>query len=89
MFHQAHFKVPVHWLGFAGLSFNSLFLFATLALWALKDFKNSIQILILIHLLAWITATLFSMTGIYLHPNLWVGSDLITVYLILMAPYPV
>ena len=68
-----------------GLSFNSFFLFATLGLWALKAIKNSIQLLILIHLLGWITATLFFMAGIYLHPNWWVGSDLITVYLIPMA----
>ena len=68
-----------------GLSFNSYFLFATLGLWALKDFKHPIQILILIHLLGWITATLFFMAGVYLHPNWWVGSDLITVYLIPMA----
>ena len=68
-----------------GLSFNSFFLFATLGLWALKDFKHPIQILILIHLLGWTTATLFFMAGIYLHPNWWVGSDLITVYLIPMA----
>ena len=68
-----------------GLSFNSFFLVATLGLWALKDFKHPIQILILIHLLGWITATLFFMAGVYLHPNWWVGSDLITVYLIPMA----
>ena len=68
-----------------GLSFNSFFLFATLGLWALKAIKNSIQLLILIHLLGWITATLFFMAGVYLHPNWWVGSDLITVYLIPMA----
>ena len=146
MFHQAHFNVLAHWLGFAGiiglyffvirpvrlgfismlveyvepaiiaakgvklkqaatsvilslsnqdahplkeftygLSFNSFFLFATHGLWALRDFKNSIQILIFIHLLGWTTATLFFMAGIYLHPNWWVGSDLITVYLIPMA----
>ena len=68
-----------------GLSFNSFFLFATLGLWALKAIKNSIQLLILFHLMGWITATLFFMAGIYLHPNWWVGSDLITVYLIPMA----
>ena len=68
-----------------GLSFNSFFLFATLGLWALKAIKNSIQLLILIHLLGWITATLFFIAGLYLHPNWWVGSDLITVYLIPMA----
>lgn len=68
-----------------GLSFNSFFLFATLGLWVLKAIKNSIQLLILIHLLGWITATFFFMAGVYLHPNWWVGSDLITVYLIPMA----
>ena len=68
-----------------GLSFNSFFLFATLGLWALKAIKNSIQLLIPIHLLGWITATLFFVAGLYLHSNWWVGSDLITVYLIPMA----
>ena len=49
-----------------GLSFNSFFLFATLGLWALKDFKHPIQILILIHLLGWITATLFFLWQAYI-----------------------
>ena len=68
-----------------GLCFNSFFLFATLGLWALKDFKHSIQILIFIHLLGWIITTLFFFAVLYVHPNWWVGSDLITVYLIPMA----
>ena len=68
-----------------GLSFNSFFLFASLGLWALKNFKNSMQTLIIIHLLGWIIATLFFFAGLYVHPNWWVGSDLITVYLIPMA----
>ncbi len=68
-----------------GLSFNSFFLFASLGLWALKNFKNSMVKLILIHLLGWIIATLFFFAGLYVHPNWWVGSDLITVYLIPMA----
>ena len=68
-----------------GLSFNSFFLFASLGLWALKNFKNSMLTLIIIHLLGWIIATVFFFAGLYLHPNLWVGSDLITVYLIPMA----
>ena len=68
-----------------GLSFNSFFLFATLGLWALKDFKQSVQILILIHLLGWDIATLFFFARLYVNPNWWVGSDLITVYLIPMA----
>ena len=42
-----------------GLSFNSFFLFASLGLCALKNFKNSMQTLILIHLLGWIIATVF------------------------------
>ena len=68
-----------------GLSFNSFFLFASLGLWALKNFKNSMLTLIIIHLLGWIIATVFFFAGLYLHPNWWVGSDLITVYLIPMA----
>lgn len=68
-----------------GLSFNSFFLFASLGLWALKNFKNSMQTLIIIHLLGWIIASLFFFAGLYIHPNWWVGSDLITVYLIPMA----
>jgi multisubunit Na+/H+ antiporter MnhG subunit len=68
-----------------GLSFNSFFLFASLGLWALKNFKNSMQTLTLIHMLGWIIATVFFFAGLYVHPNWWVGSDLITVYLIPMA----
>ena len=68
-----------------GLSFNSFFLFASLGLWALKNFKNSMLTLIIIHLLGWIIATVFFFAGLYVHPNWWVGSDLITVYLIPMA----
>ena len=68
-----------------GLSFNSFFLFASLGLWALKNFKNSMLTLTLIHLLGWIITTLFFFAGLYVHPNWWVGSDLITVYLIPMA----
>ncbi len=68
-----------------GLSFNSFFLFASLGLWALKNFNNSMLTLIIIHLLGWIIATLFFFAGLYVHPNWWVGSDLITVYLIPMA----
>ena len=68
-----------------GLSFNSFFLFTSLGLWALKNFKNSMLTLTLIHLLGWIIATLFFIAGLYVHPNWCVGSDLITVYLISMA----
>ena len=68
-----------------GLTFNSFFLFATLGLWALKDFKKSMHVLILIHLVGWIIASLFFFVGLYVHPNWWVGSDLISVYLIPMA----
>ena len=41
--------------------------------------------LTLIHIIGWIIATLFFFAGLYVHPNWWVGSDLITVYLIPMA----
>lgn len=59
------------------LSFNSFYLFATLGLSALKGIKNFIQLLILIHFGGWVIATFFFMAGLYLHPNWWVGSDLI------------
>ena len=52
-----------------GLSFNSFFLFATLGLLALKDFKNSMLTLTLIHIIGWIIATLFFFAGLYVHPN--------------------
>ena len=68
-----------------GLIFNSFFLFATLGLWTLKNFKKSMLTMILIHMLGWIIATLFFISRLYVHPNWWVGSDLITVYLIPMA----
>ena len=52
-----------------GLSFNSFYLFASLGLWALKNFKNSMQTLILIHMLGWIISTVFFSQGCMFIPT--------------------
>ena len=66
-------------------AFNFFYCLACVGLWMLGDFKQSIKLLSLIHLLGWLIATVFLAAGIFNHPNWWIASDLITVYLIPMA----
>lgn len=66
-------------------AFNMFFMMASLALWLLDDLKSSLFTLSAIHVTGWITATIFLFAGLTLHPNWWIGSDLITVYLLPLA----
>jgi hypothetical protein len=66
-------------------AFNMFFMVASLALWLLDDLRSSLITLSIIHITSWITATIFLFAGLTLHPNWWMGSDLITVYLLPLA----
>ena len=66
-------------------AFNMFFMMASLALWLLDDLRSSLLTLSIIHIVSWITATIFLFAGLTLHPNWWVGSDIITVYLLPLA----
>jgi hypothetical protein len=66
-------------------AFNMFFMLASLALWLLGDLKSFLLPLSIIHVTSWITATIFLYAGLTLHPNWWIGSDLITVYLLPLA----
>ena len=66
-------------------AFNMFFMVASLALWLLDDLRSSLLTLSIIHITSWITATIFLYAGLTLHPNWWIGSDLITVYLLPLA----
>ena len=66
-------------------AFNMFFMMASLALWLLDDLRSSLLTLSIIHIVSWITATIFLFAGLILHPNWWVGSDIITVYLLPLA----
>ena len=66
-------------------AFNMFFMLASLALWLLDDLRSSLLPLSIIHITSWITATIFLYAGLTLHPNWWIGSDLITVYLLPLA----
>lgn len=67
------------------MAFNSFYLFASLGLLIINDIKSSLYTLSAIHATGWITATMFLYAGLTLHPNWWIGSDLITVYLLPLA----
>ena len=66
-------------------AYNMFFMLASLALWLLDDLRSSMLPLSIIHITSWITATIFLYAGLTLHPNWWIGSDLITVYLLPLA----
>jgi len=66
-------------------AFNMFFMMASLALWLLDDLRSSLLTLSIIHITSWITATMFLFAGLTLHPIWWIGSDLITVYLLPLA----
>jgi hypothetical protein len=67
------------------MAFNSYYLFASLGLSIINDLKSSLFTLSAIHATSWITATIFLFAGLTLHPNWWIGSNLITVYLLPLA----
>lgn len=66
-------------------AFNMFFMMASLALWLLDDLRSSLLTLSIMHITSWSTATIFLYAGLTLHPNWWIGSDLITVYLLPLA----
>jgi hypothetical protein len=66
-------------------AFNMFFMMASLALWLLDDLRSSLFTLSAIHAIGWVLATMFLYAGLTLHPNWWIGSDLITVYLLPLA----
>ena len=67
------------------MAFNSFYLFASLGLLIINGLKSSLFTLSAIHVTGWILATIFLFVGLNLHPNWWIGSDLITVYLLPLA----
>lgn len=66
-------------------AFNMFFMMAILSLWLLDDVRSSLFTLSAIHAIGWVLATMFLFAGLTLHPNWWIGSDLITVYLLPLA----
>lgn len=66
-------------------AFNMFFMMACLALWPLEDLRSFLLILSIIHFTNWVSATILLFAGFTLHPNWWIGSDLITVYLLPLA----
>ncbi len=66
-------------------AFNMFFMLASLSLWLIGDLRSSLLILSIIHFTSWITAIVFLFAGLTLHPSWWIGSDLITVYLLPLA----
>jgi hypothetical protein len=77
---------PVNSLEFTyAPAFNMFFMVASLALWLLDDLRSSLLTLSIIHTIGWVLATMFLFAGLTLHPNWWIGSDLITVYLLPLA----
>ncbi len=66
-------------------AFNMLFIMASLALWLLDNLRSSLLILSIIHFTSWITATMFLFAGLTIHPNWWIGSVIIAVYLLPLA----
>ena len=67
------------------MAFNSFFVFASLGLLIINDIKSSLYTLSAIHATGWVLATMFLFAGLTIHPNWWIGSDLITVYLLPLA----
>ena len=67
------------------MAFNSFFVFASLGLLIINDIKSSLYTLSAIHATGWVLATMFLYAGLTIHPNWWIGSDLITVYLLPLA----
>ena len=67
------------------MAFNSFYLFASLGLLIINDIKSSLYTLSAIHATGWVLATMFLFAGLTIHPNWWIGSDLITVYLLPLA----
>ena len=66
-------------------TFNSFFLIGISGLWYIKQHINTLKYLIYVHLFGWIFSSLFLVMGLVLDVDFWIGSDLITVYLVPVA----
>ena len=66
-------------------TFNSFFLIGISGLWYVNQNINTLKYLIYIHLFGWLFSSLFLVTGLLLNVDFWIGSDLITVYLVPVA----
>ena len=67
------------------LTFNSFFLIGISGLWYINQHINTLKYLIYIHLFGWLLSSLFLLAGLVLDLDFWIGSDLITVYLVPVA----
>ena len=66
-------------------TFNSFFMIGISGLWYINQHINSMKYLIYIHLFGWLLSSLFLLAGLVLDLDFWIGSDLITVYLVPVA----
>lgn len=66
-------------------TFNSFFLIGISGLWYINQHINTLKYLIYVHLFGWLFSSLFLVTGLLLDVDFWIGSDLITVYLVPVA----
>ena len=66
-------------------TFNSFFLIGISGLWYINQHINTLKYLIYIHLFGWLLSSLFLLAGLVLDLDFWIGSDLITVYLVPVA----
>ena len=66
-------------------TFNSFFLIGISGLWYVNQHINTLKYLTYIHLFGWLFSSLFLVTGLLLNVDFWIGSDLITVYLVPVA----
>ena len=66
-------------------TFNSFFLIGISGLWYINQHINALKYLIYIHLFGWLFSSLFLLAGLVLDLDFWIGSDLITVYLVPVA----
>ena len=66
-------------------TFNSFFLLGISGLWYINQDIYTLKYLIYIHLFGWLFSSLFLVYGLVLDVDFWIGSDLITVYLVPVA----
>ena len=66
-------------------TFNSFFLIGISGLWYINQHINTLKYLIYVHLFGWLFSSLYLLTGLLLDVDFWIGSDLITVYLVPVA----
>ena len=66
-------------------TFNNFFLIGISGLWYVNQHINTLKYLTYIHLFGWLFSSSFLVTGLLLNVDFWIGSDLITVYLVPVA----